>query len=142
MLSNQDNYNYYTKYIGLLVEHETMKTNYEKLKGVINYNSGEQQRLGQEIELLKQQNKEISQAFSRMATNEHQTAIKYESITKGQESLVEQLELARDRHQRLVDQLIAVKGRTDNTTTSNLTAEKRAIFFEMFDIWYQTIEWE
>ena len=44
-----------------------------------------------------------------------------------------------DRHNALLGRLAAVDNRSDNTTTSNLTAEKRAAFFEMWDLLYPTL---
>ena len=140
-LYTPDIYNYYAKYVGLLVEHETLKVSYDNLKSAIAHNSGGQQGLEQEIKLLKKQNEELAKAFSSMASVQHQTTVKYDSMTAGQESLVEQLDLVRGKHQRLVDQLVAIDNRTDNTTTSNLTAEERTIFYKMWDIKWPTFDW-
>ena len=43
-------------------------------------------------------------------------------------------------YQALWDKLDAVTKHTDNTTTSNLTVEKRAHFYEMWPLWLKTLE--
>lgn len=51
-----------------------------------------------------------------------------------------QVETLNVRYNWLWDKIQAVNSRTDNTTTTNLTAEKRANFYQMWDLWYKTIK--
>jgi len=52
---------------------------------------------------------------------------------------VDRIEEYRLIHQVLLDRITEVTDHTDITTTSNLTAEKRSNFYEMWDLWIETL---
>ncbi len=53
----------------------------------------------------------------------------------------DELDLITDKYNKLMSQIGLVTSRQDITTTSNLTAEERASFYEMWDLWIKTLEY-
>ena len=52
---------------------------------------------------------------------------------------LEDIEKEKAKHQVLLDRMAKVTARTDITTSTNLTPEKRANFYEMWDLWIKTV---
>ena len=63
----------------------------------------------------------------------------YKSIVDYLQALKD-IEKAKATYQALWDRLDEVTNHTDNTTTSNLTPEKRIHFYEMWNLWIKTVE--
>ena len=55
-------------------------------------------------------------------------------------ALVNEMNKEIAKRQVLLDKIAKVTARTDSTTSTNLTPEKRANFYEMWDLWIKTME--
>ena len=107
--------------INLSLENESLRSHIKSLPGEAGYKS-------------------ITQAWNACQA-ELQKALPYkERLTALTEIWDEEKVNLTDRLKNLMLALEKVNDRTDLTTTTNLTAEKRANFYELWDIWYDTLD--
>jgi len=134
------------EYVALQFAYESAKQNADNINSLIqklsqssDTNAKQVSDLQAELTQVKSEIPNIRVAL-RIATDER--AIFEKRFLQSQYDntlLADRIEQGQQIHQDLLDRMAEVTGRTDNTTTSNLTAEKRANFYEMWDLWIETL---
>jgi len=114
--------------VNLALENESLRSHIKGLPGEAGYRS-----ITQAWEVCQEQ---LQEALSYKVTSTELS----EKLTELSKTWKERRAILIDRVEYFELALEKVNDRVDPTTTSNLTAEKRANFYELWDIWYETLD--
>lgn len=136
-----------TKYVVLEVAYESAKQNVDSINSLLqNLSQGSATStkqisdLQKRIEQLQGELPNLRVALQTATDERYTFEQRFLRSQYDNTLLVDRLENEQAGHQDLLDRLSDVNERTDITTSSNLTPEKRGHFYEMWDLWIETLK--
>lgn len=129
-----------TQYIAIQVEKATLESTLAQRDGIIKALQAVQATTPPaDYETYKRAIDEANQLRTQALNDLWTLQIEYDNIRSSLQFQMDETQRNLDSLNALKVKLAAVNNRTDITTTSNLTAEKRANFYQMWDLWYPTL---